>query len=122
MAPAYEGKNPAEAMANQFKIEAFLETAAAARAAVADANHLLYLVKANQLASADPSKIKVPTLIIDTPTDLIFPEMLVEETAKTIAAGGTAVETAKLTGPNGHLNGITAIGQAKDKISAFLAR
>jgi homoserine O-acetyltransferase/O-succinyltransferase len=122
MAPAQEGKNPAEAMANQFKIEAFLETTAAARAAAADANHLLYLVKANQLASADPSKIKVPALIIDTPTDLIFPELLVEETARTIAANGTAVETAKLIGPNGHLNGVAAIGQAKDKISAFLAR
>ena len=79
-------------------------------------------MKANQLASADPSKIKVPALIINTPTDLIFPELLVEETARTIAANGTAVETAKLIGPNGHLNGVAAIGQAKDKISAFLAR
>jgi homoserine O-acetyltransferase/O-succinyltransferase len=122
MAPAQEGKSPADAMANQFKIEAFLETAAAARAAVADANHLLYLVKANQLASADPSKIKVPALIIDTPTDLVFPEPLVEETVSAIAANGTPVETAKLVGPNGHLNGLTVIGQAKDKISAFLAR
>jgi homoserine O-acetyltransferase len=76
-------------MTNQFKIETFLETAAAARAAVADANHFLYLVKANQLASANASKIKVPALIIYTPTDLIFLEPLVEETAGSIAAEET---------------------------------
>ncbi|HLX16466.1 MAG TPA: homoserine O-acetyltransferase [Bradyrhizobium sp.] len=122
MAPAEEGKNPADAMANGLKIEAFLDTAAAARAAVADANHLLYLVKANQLAAADVSKIKVPVLIVYTPTDLVFSEKLVEETAKAIASNGTPVETAKLIGPNGHLNGLTQITQAKDKISAFLDR
>jgi homoserine O-acetyltransferase len=109
-------------MANKFKIEAFLETAAAARAGVADANHLLYLVKANQLASADPSRIKVPALIINTATDLVFPDPLVEETAKAITANGTAVETVKLVGPNGHLNGLAAIAQAKDKIGTFLAK
>jgi homoserine O-acetyltransferase len=122
MAPAEEGKDPATSMAHKFKIEAFLETAAAARTAVADANHLLYLVKANQLALTDPSTIKVPALIINTPTDLVFPDLLVEETAKAISANGTAVETAKLTGPNGHLNGLAAIDQAKDKIATFLAR
>lgn len=122
MAPAEEGKNPADAMANRLKIEAFLDTAAAARAAVADANHLLYLVKANQLAAADVSKIKVPTLLVYTPTDLVFSEHLVEETAKLIASNGTLVETAKLIGPNGHLNGLTEITQAKDKIRSFLER
>jgi homoserine O-acetyltransferase len=122
VAPAELGKDPAKAIDNKFKIEAFLETAATARAASADANHFLYLAKANQLFSADPSKIKVPALIINTPTDLVFPEALVEETVKTIAANGTPVETAKLVGPNGHLNGVFAVAQAKDKIAAFLAK
>ncbi len=122
MAPAEEGKDPARAINNKFKIEAFLETAATARAATADANHFIYFAKANQLASADPSKIKVPALIINTPTDLVFPEALVEETVKAIAANGTPVETAKIVGPNGHLNGVAAIAQAKDKIAAFLAK
>ena len=119
---AEEGKDPAKAMNNKFKIEAFLETAASARAATADANHLLYLAKANQLASADPSKIKVPALIINTTTDLVFPDALVEETSKAIASNGTSVETAKIVGPNGHLNGVAAIAQAKEKISSFLNR
>jgi homoserine O-acetyltransferase len=121
-APAEEGKDPAAAFDNKLKIEAWLETTATARAATSDANHFLYLVKANQLASADPAKIKVPTLVIYTPTDLVFPEALVEETAKKIAANGTPVEVAKITGPTGHVNGVFGLAQVKDKIAAFLAK
>jgi homoserine O-acetyltransferase/O-succinyltransferase len=120
-APADEGKDPAKAFTNQFKIESFLDQAAAGRAVVSDANHFLYLCKANQLASVDPTKIKVPTLALYTPNDLIFYEPIVEDTIQKIAAAGTSVESGTLTGPNGHLNGIAQIGQGADKISAFLA-
>jgi homoserine O-acetyltransferase len=112
------GKDPDQAMDNKFKIQATLDTAAAARAKTADANHLLYLVKANQLASADPSKIKAPALVLYSPTDVVFYAPFVEEAAKRIAGA----ETGTITGPNGHLNGVLAIAQAADKISAFLAR
>jgi len=73
LAPAEEGKDPAKAMGNRFKIEAALDAVAAARATTSDANHLLYLVKANQLANADPAKIKTPMLLVYSPTDLVFP-------------------------------------------------
>ena len=122
LAPAEEGKDPAKAMGNRFKIEAALDATAAARAATSDANHLLYLVKANQLAAADPAKIKAPMLLLYSPTDLVFPAPLVEDVARKIAAAGATVETAQLPGPNGHLNGVLAVGQAGEKISAFLAR
>ena len=121
-APAEEGKDPAKAMDNKFKIQAALETAAAARAATSDANSLLYLVKANQLHNVDASKIKVPTLMLYAPTDLIFYAPYIEETAKKIAAAGTSIETGVLTGPNGHVNGVVAVAQAADKITAFLAK
>ena len=62
----------------------------------------------------------MPTLVIYTPTDLIFYAPNVEDTAKKIAANGVQVETAQLIGPNGHLNGLFAIGQAAEKIKAFL--
>jgi homoserine O-acetyltransferase/O-succinyltransferase len=120
-APA-EDRNPGKTMADRFKIEAYLESTAAARAMTADANHLLYLVKANQLAAADPSKIKTPALILYSPSDLVFQLPLVEHTAKAIAGNGTEVETDQLPGPNGHLNGVLAIAQAGVKISAFLAK
>jgi homoserine O-acetyltransferase/O-succinyltransferase len=121
-APAEEGKDPAKAIGNKFKIEAFLDQAAAARAGLADANHFLYLVKANQLASVDPAKIKVPALVLHAPNDLIFYEPLVQETIQKIAAGGTPVENGTLPGPNGHLNGVVAIGQAADRITTFLSK
>ena len=120
--PAKEGAEPAKAFDNKFKVEAWLDGAATARAAVSDANHFLYLVKANQLASVDPSKLKIPTLLLYSPTDLVFPAPLVEETAKKIASTGAAVETGQLPGALGHLNGVLAIAQAGDKIKAFLEK
>ena len=116
--PAEQGRDPGKAFNNKFKIEATLESAAAARAKIADANHFLYLVKANQLASADPGKIKAPALVLYSPTDLVFPAPLVEEAAKRIAGA----EIGTIAGPNGHLNGVLAITHAAYRISAFLAR
>src|SRR3984893_5947314 len=79
-APAEDGKDPAKALTNKFKVETFLDQAAAARAVVSDANHFLYLCKAAQLASVDPTKIKAPTLVLYAPNDLIFFEPIVEDT------------------------------------------
>lgn len=121
-APADADKDPAKAFANRFKVEATLETVAAGRAATSDANSLLYLVKANQLASADPSKIKVPVLSLYAPNDLIFFPGQVEAELKKISAGGANVESGQLPGPNGHLNGVIAVAQAGDKIKAFLEK
>jgi homoserine O-acetyltransferase len=118
-APADEAKAPAAAFENKFKVQTTLDALATARAKTADANHLLYLVKANQLASADPMKIKAPALILYAPTDLVFYAPFVEQTAKAIAG---PVETGQLAGPNGHLNGVIGIGQAASAISQFLAR
>ena len=121
-APAQEGRDPAKALDNRFKIEAALDAGGAARAGISDANHFLYLVKANQLAAADPSKIKAPTLIVSTPTDLVFPPAWIERTAAAIRAAGTPVETLTISGPNGHLNGVLHIAQAGPKIAEFLAK
>jgi homoserine O-acetyltransferase/O-succinyltransferase len=122
LAPAAEGKNPAQALDNRFKIEAALDAGGAARAGISDANHFLYLAKANQLAAADPSKIKAPTLIVSTPTDLLFPPAWIERTASAIRAAGTPVETVTISGPNGHINGVLHIAQAGPKIAEFLAK
>src|SRR5262249_25741591 len=121
-APAEEGKAPAKAIANKFKIDAYLDQAAGTRAAVADANHFLYLVRANQLAAADPGKIKVPALVLYAPTDLVFYEPWVEETIQKLAAAGTPVERRALLGPYGHLNGVLAAGQAGGQNAALLSR
>jgi homoserine O-acetyltransferase len=87
-----------------------------------DANSFLYLVRANQLAAADPAKIKAPALIIYTPTDQVFRQEWVERTAAAIKANGTAVEILQISGPNGHLNGVLHIAQAGPRIAEFLGR
>jgi homoserine O-acetyltransferase len=118
LAPADPAKDPAQAMDNKFKIQATLETIAATRAAAADANSLLYLAKANQLANVDPSKLKVPTLVLYSPNDLVFYAPYVVEQAAKIAGA----ETGELKGANGHVNGVIGVAQAGDKIRAFLEK
>jgi homoserine O-acetyltransferase len=120
-APAALDKDPAQALDNSFKIEAALRDFSATRAAVADANTFLYMVRANQLACADPARIRTPALIISSPTDLVFPPDWIERTVAAIRGNGTPVETETLSGPNGHLNGLLHIAQAGPRIAAFLA-
>jgi homoserine O-acetyltransferase len=122
LVPAEEGKDPGAAFGNKFKVETWLDQTAAARAKVSDANHFLYLIKANQLFAADPAKIKAPALLLYAPTDLVFAQALVEETAKRISAAGTPAETGLLPGPMGHLNGVLAIKQQEAKIKTFLEK
>jgi homoserine acetyltransferase len=73
-APAVPGRDPAQALSHRFAIDATLDEFAAMRALTADANNFLYLIRANQLARADPRQIKAPTLILYSPTDLVFPQ------------------------------------------------
>jgi homoserine O-acetyltransferase len=120
--PALPGRDPAAALTHRFAIEDALDQFAAMRAVTADANNFLYLIRANQLARADPLQIKAPTLILYSPTDLLFPQPWIERTAAAIRATGTPVEIAPLHGPNGHLNGVLHIAQASERIAAFLAR
>jgi homoserine O-acetyltransferase len=118
--PANEGSDPRKAWGNKFKVEAELDAFVARRVATVDANNFLYLVKANQLAAADISKIKAPTFAITTPTDAIFYPARVEEALAKIRANATAVESAQVTGPNGHWNGVFSIAQAGERIRSFL--
>jgi homoserine O-acetyltransferase len=89
---------------------------------LADANHFLYLCKANQLAAVNPANIKAPALVLYSPNDLVFYEPIVRETLQKISAAGGSADSAVLIGPNGHLDAFTAIGQGADKIAAFLAK
>ena len=119
--PADPSRDPAKAMDNLFKVQAAMDASAAAKAGLMDANHFLYIVKANQLANADPARIKAPLLMLYAPNDLIVPARQVEDFAKAFAAAGGRVTLQPLTGPYGHLNGIFSIGQGAEKIAAFLA-
>ncbi|MGU3493557.1 homoserine O-acetyltransferase [Xanthobacteraceae bacterium A53D] len=123
---AKPGEDPQKALANRYAIEAALESAGLARADFADANHLLYLVKANQTfapgGDVGLSRIKAPVLLISSDEDIVFPPVTIERTAEKIRSGGTKVEQVKIDGGRGHLNGITNIQQAGDAITRFLSQ
>jgi homoserine O-acetyltransferase len=119
--PAQNHEDPAQAMSHRFKIEQGLQDFAAMRAAKADANNFLYIVRANQLAGADPRKIRIPTLLIYSPTDLVFPLAWIEHTAAALRENGVLADMVALEGPNGHLNGLYHIAQAGSHIAAFLS-
>ena len=119
--------NPGETQANRFKVEAAVSGIAAERAKISDANHLLYLVKANQTFAAGPTgtladleKIKAKTLLLYAPEDQVFRAERCRATAAAIARGGTPVETGEILGPFGHGNGLFAIAPLGEKIREFL--
>jgi homoserine O-acetyltransferase/O-succinyltransferase len=126
-----EGKDPAASFDNRFAVETWLDDTAAARAALCDANHFVYLVKANQLfltghgASVDEglARIKAPVLLVASTKDLVFPLARHSGALKDrLATQGLRVEyTEAITGALGHLDGLANIGQAGETIARFLA-
>ncbi|KAA0585251.1 homoserine O-acetyltransferase (plasmid) [Azospirillum oryzae] len=129
---AEDGKDPKAAMGNQYAIEAWLDKAAAGRAAVSDANHFLYLVKANQTfvtgngGSLEDglAKIKAPVLLIPSADDLVFPpDRNMRPLKDRLEKQGNTVEyTESITSTLGHLDGVVNIGKAGDTIAQFLAK
>ncbi len=126
---AVEDRNPAASFDNYYEVEAWLTAAASARAAVSDANHFLYLVKANQtfIANGGPTLadglrgMTMPVLLLPAVGDLIFfPELATAPMAEMLEAQGTAVTVADVDGPLGHLNGIAFTGAHGDLIRRFL--
>jgi homoserine O-acetyltransferase len=129
-AHAEGGKNPAEAMANRYRIETLLSAGGAARARISDANHFLYLVKANQTFAPGGAqsleeaakKIKAKTLLIYAPGDQVFPAEWIKATEAALKANGVPVESAEVGGPNGHLNGVVGMAPLGGRITAFMEK
>ncbi len=125
---ATEGEDPAASMEHLFQFEAVLDQVAAARAAKSDANHFLYLAKANQLfltghggsLAGGLAAIEAPTLLIYSDEDLIFVPEAVRETATLIRADGTPAMLVELQGERGHLDGVLSLGQVEERLRAFL--
>lgn len=126
---AKEGEDPAAALAGRFQVQSILDGAGEARAKVSDANHFLYLVKANQIFVAGgtsladaASRIKAPVLLISQPKDLVFTADAIARTAEALTKGGVDLTQAHIHGARGHLDGVISIKQAEGAIRAFLER
>lgn len=127
--PAKEGEEPGKTLTNRFQVQSILDNAGEARAKVSDANHFLYLVKANQLFAAGGTsladaagKIKAPMLLITQPTDLVFTADAIERTAAALRKGGVNLTQAYLKGTRGHLDGVISMKQVEGEIRTFLER
>ena len=130
------GAGPLAALAPDappFAIDETLDIASAARAAFVDANHLLYLVRANQTfipgAGAGATsveeglrKIKAPVLLLFAPQDQVFLAEWIRQAADMLRENGLDVETGEIDGPFGHYNGIVQIASVGPRIADFLAR
>jgi len=119
---AEDGKDPAQVFNARYAVEKMLDDRGDARAKSADANHFLYLVKANQSYDVrkEIDKIKAKFLFLPAEGDLIFPPSEAKAFAETLKKQGNEVDLQVLTGPLGHINGVVFVPQAKDKILKWL--
>jgi homoserine O-acetyltransferase len=127
---AKDGADPLQSMDNRYAVSATLDMAGGARARVSDANHFLYLVRANELFVAGHGKsleeglkkVKAPLLLLPAKHDMLLLPDLSRKVRDLVQANGGKVEYAEIVGEWGHLDGIVNIAQVGDKIKAFLAK
>lgn len=122
--PADPAKPPATVLDHRFAIEDGLTKAGIARAASTDANHFLYMAKANQLYSveAELPAMRARILFVPAQSDLVFPPEFSRQAAARYRALGQSAEVVEIEGDGGHLDGVLAIARAGEAIRAFLAR
>ena len=119
---AVEGQDPLQGKA--YAIEDQFYKTGLARATTVDANHYLYMAKANQLFSVTDrvKSIRAKFLFVPAKTDLIFPPSMSEKAAATLRAQGNQAEVFVIDGDNGHYDGLFQITKADKAIREFLAK
>lgn len=127
--PARAGEEPGKALRNKFQVQSVLDNAGEARARLSDANHFLYLVKANQLFAAGGTsladgmtRIRAPLLYITQPKDLVFTPETVARTVEAAREAGRDITHLTIGGVRGHLDGVMSMKQAEGAIRAFLEK
>jgi homoserine O-acetyltransferase len=127
---AADGQDPARNIRDRFEVERALDEAALARARQTDANHVLYLARANQLflheypsAEAALARSRARWLVVPAPSDRVFPIEYNRDLLAMLQRLGRPAEMVELQGAFGHLNGVMAgpVGAVGDRIRAFVA-
>jgi homoserine O-acetyltransferase len=121
-----------------YKLIQWLQDRAQLRASTMDANHILYLVRANQLfvaghpalaqLSTDQqgnlqlglSNVCAKSLFLASGNDLLLRPEMAKHAYNTLKKLGKSAEYAEISGNAGHLNGLTNIGSQAQRISDFL--
>ena len=123
-----EGQDPRRSVAERFAIQKWLDDAALGRARISDANHFLYLIRANQLflkeyesPEAALARSRARRLIVPSVSDRVFPIEHNRRLAATLKGQGRQVDVVELTGPLGHLEGVVSIAKAGEALRRLLA-
>lgn len=126
------GKSPLDALPNNFLVNQAFQANCAVRAqGMVDANHMMYMARANQLfvagtpgSSVDPElkNIRARTLVVQYSSDLLFPVADAAAQVARLKENGTAAEFVEIASIGGHLAGVTEIAKAGDAIRGMLAR
>ncbi|WP_417666834.1 E22 family MetX-like putative esterase [Pseudidiomarina sp.] len=117
-----------ESVMNGLPATDFWFGAAAKNAPLADANHLLYLVKANQLFVAGHDtdlatgleKIKAKTLFLPAKNDLLLQPYLAKQTVEILKAQGKSPQYDEIDGTFGHLDGVYNIQSKANVLADFI--
>lgn len=120
---------PLDDIRENFTVVNLLNAAADARTTFADANHLLYLVRANQLfmagfaenLTAGLSPITAKTLFLPSSNDLLLQPYLAQKAHNTLQELGKETYYEEIEGPWGHLNGVYMLEQKSAVIKEFLS-
>ena len=110
-------------------IVGWLHQRASARVASMDANHLLYLVRANQLFIAGHQQdlasglrhVRANTLFLPAHNDLLLMPYLAEQAHLLLQQQGNNSQLDYVDGPLGHLNGVQLLAPQAQQIKDFLA-
>lgn len=121
-------KDPAKAFGNKYQIQQVLDNAGAARAKASDANHFLYLVKANHLFVTGQTnsleeglaKIKAKALFLPAKGDLLLASDVARQSVDILRKQGKQAELIEIEGDRGHLDGLFAITKVADPLRKFL--
>ncbi len=121
-------KAPMQDILAQHSAVNWIDERARGRAALMDANHILYLIRACQLFVAGHdgdlktglAKIKAKTLFLPSAGDLLLMPHLAKASHDQLKAMGKDSEYAELTGTFGHLDGFFAMSPHEQKIREFL--
>lgn len=119
---------PLEDIHTTHSIVNWLRGRAEDRADLMDANHLLYLVRANQLfvtgyngsLEAGLKNVKAKTLYLPAKTDLLLMPYMAEKPYNILKSQGKDTQIDYLEGGLGHLEGVADISQKADLLRAFL--
>lgn len=120
---------PLQDIQQSHSIVNWLRQRARSRAEKMDANHLLYLVRANQLFIAGHgndltsglSNLSAKTLFIPADKDLLLMPYLAKQAHMTLISQGKSSDWQTLKGAAGHLEGVININQKAAQIATFLA-